>query len=49
MEQQFVATRNVAVVLQPPHLPDLTPCDFFLVLENETATTGASFPECFEI
>lgn len=30
MEQQFLATRNVAVVLQPPQLPDLTHCDFFL-------------------
>jgi hypothetical protein len=25
MDQQFMAARNVAVVLQPPHLPDLTP------------------------
>jgi len=30
IEQQFLAARNVAVVLQPPHLPGLTPCDFFL-------------------
>lgn len=30
MEQQFLAAGNVTVVLQRPHLPDLTPCDFFL-------------------
>jgi len=30
MEQKFLAVRNVAVVLQPPHLPDLIPCDTFL-------------------
>ena len=30
MEQQFLAARNVAVVLQLPHLPHLSPCDLFL-------------------
>jgi len=35
MEQHFLAARNVAVVLQPPHLPDLTPCDFFLFWRME--------------
>ena len=28
--QQLLAERNIAVLDQPPYLPDLTPCDIFL-------------------
>jgi hypothetical protein len=28
MQQQFLAAKNMAVVLRPPHVPDLNPCDF---------------------
>ena len=28
--RQFLAENNIAVLEQPPYLPDLAPCDFFL-------------------
>jgi hypothetical protein len=27
---EFLAKKGISVVLQPPYLPDLSPCDFFL-------------------
>jgi len=27
---QFLASKNIPVAPQPPYLPDLSPCDFFL-------------------
>jgi hypothetical protein len=41
--QQFLATKNMAVVPHLPYSPDLGPCDFFLFLRMKLKVKGRRF------
>ena len=34
---EFLTSKDIAVVPQPPNSPDLSPCDFFYITEIETS------------
>jgi len=38
--KQFLANKNITVVEQPPYLPDLAPCDFFLFPKIKSVLKG---------
>ena len=40
---QFLAEKNIAVLEQPPYLPDLAPCDFFLFPKLKGSIKGIRF------
>jgi len=44
--QQFLATKNVAVIPHPPFLPDLAPLIIFFFIEEKIADIKVSFPGC---
>ena len=43
--QQFLAENNIAVLEQPPYLPDLAPCDFFLFPKLKGVIKGTRFQD----
>ena len=43
--RQFLAERNVPTLEQPPYLPDLAPCDFFLFPKLKGVIKGTRFPD----
>ena len=43
--QQFFAENNIAVLEQPPYLPDLAPCDFFLFPKLKGVIKGTRFQD----
>ena len=43
--RQFLAENNIAVLEQPPYLPDLTPCDFFLFPKLKGVIKGTRFQD----
>ena len=43
--RQFLAENNIAVLEQPPYLPDLAPCDFFLFLKLKGVIKGTHFQD----
>ena len=40
---EFLAKKSISVVPQPPHLPDLSPCDFFLFTKLKFHLKGRQF------
>ena len=43
--RQFLAENNIAVLEQPPCLPDLAPCDFFLFPKLKGVIKGTRFQD----
>ena len=43
--RQFLAENNIAVLEQPPYLPDLAPCDFFLFPKLKGVIKGTRFQD----
>jgi len=43
---EFLAKKGISVVPQPPHSPDLSPCDFFLFLKLKFHLKGRYFWNC---
>ncbi|PNF15540.1 hypothetical protein B7P43_G16477 [Cryptotermes secundus] len=43
VEQQFLAEKNIPVIIQPPYSPDLTPSDFWLFLTLKMGIKGTCF------
>ena len=43
--REFLAKNNIAVQEQPPHSPDLAPCDFFSFPKVKEVIKGTSFQE----
>ena len=41
--QKFLANKNITVLEQPPNLPDLAPCDFFLFRKVKNIIKGTHF------
>lgn len=46
---KFLASKNMAVVPQPPYLPDLAPCDSFLFLRMKSQVKGCHFQNVSKI
>ena len=42
---QFLAEQNVTMLDQPPYLPDLAPCNFFLFPKLKSVIKGTHFPD----
>jgi len=40
---QFLTSKGIAVMAQPPYSPDLAPCDFFLFQKTKSAVKGHHF------
>jgi hypothetical protein len=49
LTQLFLAKYEMAVIPHPPHSPDLTPCDFFLLPKMELNFKGRRFDSIEEI
>jgi hypothetical protein len=47
--QQFLPTKNMAVVCHPPYLPDLAACDLFFFLRMKCQLKGSCFKDVSEI
>ena len=43
--REFLAQNNISVLEQPPHSPDLAPCDFFLFPKLKEVTKGTRFQD----
>jgi len=46
--QQFLA-KNITVIPHPPYLPDLAPCDFFLLTCMKCQMKGKRFADVGEV
>jgi hypothetical protein len=47
--QKFLVAKNIALVPHPPSLPDLAPCDFFLLPGMKSKLTGRRFQDVTKI
>jgi len=46
---QFLTSKGITVMLQPPYSPDLVPCDFFLFKKAKSAMKGHHFESTEDI
>jgi transposase len=46
---QYLTSKGIMVMPQPPYSPDLTPCDFFLFQKTKSAVKGHHFESTEDI